>query len=442
MTISFTAGSTGGAAITNYSYSIDNGSSYTVLSPSQTSSPLTITGLSISSTPIVLIKAINTTGTGTASNIYNFTVPNAPTISTITLIATTGGFSASIDFTPPATILLFITNYAYSLNGGSTFTTLSPNQTTTPLTITGLNVNTTYNIAIAAINYVGRGSTSNIKNVVTTVSFPSAPTITAQNDAEAGQIFLSFTRPSSDGGSPITNYQYTITDINGQITNTIVCNPPTTTSPILVGGLIERTYYKMTLQAINIVGAGTASPMFYFRFMCFLEGTKILCYNPTLKQEIYRPIQTLRKGDLVKTYSNGYKAIDCIGTSKIYNPENSMRSSNRLYRCPQGNYPELFEDLVLTGCHSILVPDITEQERAELNEIQGKIYITENHYRLIARVDKRAVPYEKEGTFDIWHFALENDNYYYNYGVYANGLLVETSSKRMMNELSGMILME
>jgi hypothetical protein len=36
---------------------------------------------------------------------------------------------------------------------------------------------------------------------------------------------------------------------------------------------------------------------------------------------------------------------------------------------------------------------------------------------------------------------LENENYYWNYGIYANGLLVETTSKRMMKELSGMELL-
>jgi hypothetical protein len=38
--------------------------------------------------------------------------------------------------------------------------------------------------------------------------------------------------------------------------------------------------------------------------------------------------------------------------------------------------------------------------------------------------------------------ALENDDYYMNYGIYANGLLVETCSKRFMKELSSMTLLE
>jgi len=41
----------------------------------------------------------------------------------------------------------------------------------------------------------------------------------------------------------------------------------------------------------------------------------------------------------------------------------------------------------------------------------------------------------------IYHFALENENVYANYGVLANGLLVETCSIRYLKELSNMDLL-
>ena len=50
--------------------------------------------------------------------------------------------------------------------------------------------------------------------------------------------------------------------------------------------------------------------------------------------------------------------------------------------------------------------------------------------------------YEVEGRHTIWHFSLENDDYYMNYGVFANGLLVETTSNRMMEEHAGLNLIE
>ena len=176
------------------------------------------------------------------------------------------------------------------------------------------------------------------------------------------------------------------------------------------------------------------------QIMCFKEDTKILCLDPTDNTEQYLPIQSLKKGTLVKTLASGYQPIQLIGHSKIYNSANQLRSKNRLYKCQKEQYPELTEDLIITGCHSILVWDITDKQRAELEEHMGQIFVTENRYRLMACIDEKALPYEKEGVFTIWHFALENDHDRKNYGVYANGLLVESSSIRMMSEYSGMEL--
>jgi hypothetical protein len=137
-----------------------------------------------------------------------------------------------------------------------------------------------------------------------------------------------------------------------------------------------------------------------------------------------------------------------IGKKVIYNHALPEREKNQLYVCSKENYPEVFEDLVITGCHSILVDGFTSEEQKEkIREVNGALYTTRifgdnnvliGKYRLPACVDERAYVYEKEGPFTIYHLALENDSYYNNYGIYANGLLVETCSKRYMNDFSHM----
>ena len=170
--------------------------------------------------------------------------------------------------------------------------------------------------------------------------------------------------------------------------------------------------------------------------ICFKEGSKILTDNG------YKLIQDLRHGDLVKTVSSGLKKIEHIGHSKMYNNVNSIRSSDKLYKCSTTEYPELSEDLVITGGHSILVRSFKDHEQMEkTQEVLGKIYVTDGHYRLPACVDDRTKIFEEEGVHTIWHLSLEHSNYYMNYGIYANGLLVETASNRMMVELSGMTLL-
>ena len=66
LTIFFIQGSTGGSPITNYSYST-NGVTYTPLSPADTSSPLTISGLTNGTVYTIYLKAINEVGSSSAS---------------------------------------------------------------------------------------------------------------------------------------------------------------------------------------------------------------------------------------------------------------------------------------------------------------------------------------------------------------------------------------
>jgi hypothetical protein len=176
---------------------------------------------------------------------------------------------------------------------------------------------------------------------------------------------------------------------------------------------------------------------------CFGENTKILCFNREKSLEEYVLIQDIRKGTLVKTLLNGYLPVDMIGKSTIHNHDNNERIKNRLYKCTKENYPELvYDELILTGCHSILVGELTHEQREKTMKELEKIYITDKNYRLLTFLDSRAETYQVEGEFPIYHLALENENYYMNYGIFANGLLVESCSKRYIKELSGMTLIE
>ena len=68
LSVAFTAPSSdGGATISNYQYSTDNGGTFTAFSPARTTSPLSITGLVNSTTYSVQIKAVNSAGAGEAS---------------------------------------------------------------------------------------------------------------------------------------------------------------------------------------------------------------------------------------------------------------------------------------------------------------------------------------------------------------------------------------
>ena len=172
---------------------------------------------------------------------------------------------------------------------------------------------------------------------------------------------------------------------------------------------------------------------------CFLEGSTILCKVNGVDK--YIMVEELKKGTLVKTSMDGYIPVLLIGKGTIYNPDNDERTETRLYKCSTTKYPQLKEDLYITGAHSILEFPITDKQKDAIIKHMGKLYVTDKKYRLMACLDERAEPWNSKGTYNIWHFALENENERMNYGVYANGgLLVETCCIYYMKHKSNMIL--
>lgn len=59
-----------------------------------------------------------------------------------------------------------------------------------------------------------------------------------------------------------------------------------------------------------------------------------------------------------------------------------------------------------------------------------KIIIYMEKYRLMAMCDSRTKPYADISESKIWHICLEHYDKEMNYGIYANGLLVESCCER------------
>jgi len=169
ITITFTDGLNGGSDITNYLYSIDNGLTYT--SASKNSSPIVISGLTSNTTYNIKLKAVNSIGNGNESRTLTVTTlstPSSPPTYNSELLApvitgisfkTTDSFT--VTFTQQANGIT-ITNYKYSIDNGNTYTALSPVDITSPITISGLSSNTTYNIKLRATNASGDGAESDV----------------------------------------------------------------------------------------------------------------------------------------------------------------------------------------------------------------------------------------------------------------------------------------
>jgi len=156
---------------------------------------------------------------------------------------------------------------------------------------------------------------------------------------------------------------------------------------------------------------------------CYSKGTKILT------NEGYVQIENLKPGDLVKTHLHGYRRIEHIGKGKFMN--NPDNWSKCMYSLKSKN-PE-FEDLIVTGGHSILMDKPLKEYD---NEIFDEFYNStdckiDNKYLHLAASSSLFEKILGTDIYEYYHFNLESeDNEDSRYGVWANGVLSESTFKK------------
>ena len=251
------------------------------------------------------------------------------------------------------------------------------------------------------------------------------------------------TNPSSSAGFGGYLYGFEISKISKYTTSTTFTpspNLPTVTGNTIL--LLSGSGFSGTLggsvtgfnytTVTNMPPGANNNPVVSTDPLCFLEGTKILIQHNG--EDTYVPIEQIQAGDRVWTYQHGYVPVARNGYLVIdYHKEHPDKGC-RLYMYSAEKLNGLLEDLVLTGYHSILVPFFNHKQREDVWTLFGKIYITDTLARLPICLDERAEPYDKEGIYTVYHLALENEDYYTNYGILANGMMTETTSLRMFAE--------
>jgi hypothetical protein len=259
--ISFTAGATGGAAITNYKYSTD-GTNYTALSPADASSPVTISGLTNGTAYTIYLKAVNSAGDSVASTSVSVTpVDNvAPTLTGAVLasngLTLTLTFSETLSSTTAAAAA-----YSVTANGAAvSVASVSISGSTAVLTLAaavdqGRTVLVSYTdpsgandasaVQDSAGNDVASLTSQSVTNNSTNITLPGRPGI-ATAVAGNAQATVTVSAPTT-GGTPTS---YTVTASPGSAT----CTVTGASGACTVIGLTNGTAYTFTTSAINITG--------------------------------------------------------------------------------------------------------------------------------------------------------------------------------------------
>lgn len=179
-----------------------------------TDTKVNITGLTNGQSYTFIIKANNSKGySGTATiTVIPAIAPGQPIIG----LATYGIASATVSWTAPTNDGgLAITSYTITSTPGSLTSTVDGTLRTG--TVFGLTNGTSYTFTVYATNGIGSSSQSSASNSVTPKTVPDAPTITSKL-GKAGSVTITWSAPSSDGGSSITGY--TVSDTSGNSLNT------------------------------------------------------------------------------------------------------------------------------------------------------------------------------------------------------------------------------
>jgi len=154
---------------------------------------------------------------------------------------------------------------------------------------------------------------------------------------------------------------------------------------------------------------------------CFVEGSEILCIVDG--EEKYVKVEDLSLGDLVKTYNNEPKKIEHIMKHSFVNDKSKSQI------CKISGRPNQTKDLFLTGGHSLLVDELTEEQEKETVAIWKGLKKIDDKFLLLCFVDNSNEKVEDEQSYNLYHFVLENEDAKGQYGVYANGILTESISK-------------
>ena len=182
------------------------------------------------------------------------TVPGAPTIGT----ATAGIGQATVAFNAPASDGgSSISGYTASCVSSGDGVTRSGTGSSSPIMVANLTNGAPYTCTVTATNDVGTGAPSAPSNAFTPVA-PTRPGVPGLVTATAGdqRATVSWSAPSSDGGSPIKGYLVVAYVGLSPVRSTIFMSTATTQTMVQ---LTNGTLYRFRVRAINAAGVGDAS---------------------------------------------------------------------------------------------------------------------------------------------------------------------------------------
>jgi len=304
-----------------------------------------------------------------------------------------------------------------------------------------LSINTTITNQIVAQNVIATASAAKYYTI------PSPPVA-----GQPAQLIFEYNGVIT----PINSNNYVVVDSQmnyvSEILNYNSASEPniytfTFNNLVLPGGANYLYIFNITTgQIVKIQQCNTDNGYIFIKIpiVCFYKGTKILCLINGKDTQV--PIEKIGQGTLVKTYKHGYRKVKYNIMGKLNNTEE--HTIDKLFKLSKKRFPELglTEDLYITGSHALLHDSLNDSEVILMKKViqmaatsfksiyNAKI---EDKYKLLAYHDKRFEEIMMNAVFEIYHIVLENENENFNYGIYANGILAESTDEITLMRMKG-----
>jgi len=327
-------------------YSVGGLANFVDASSAPSSGKLTVGGLALNSPYTIYVRAVNLAGTTAASGPGSGTpylIGAAPIITDISSVfhglrvyftGSTGGNPA-----PSA--------YYYTTNSGITYSLASG--VSSPITISGLDTATTYNVGLIANSLVGNTQLSGLRGGIPYI-VGTTPVI-RMVDGDVNSLIVSF--DESTDGYPTPTYWYSI---DGGATYT---DSGATSSPFIISGLAAQQTYWVQIKAVSVAGetyvSNTASgePI--------VSGTAL---------NIYR-IDSVAGGMQVYFERNS-AGVPMNGTNYYY----SLNGGNTFANSGQRVSPVIISGLTTSAVYQVVLRAINTSGRVALsNTVEGRPYI-------------------------------------------------------------------
>ena len=153
---------------------------------------------------------------------------------------------------------------------------------------------------------------------------------------------------------------------------------------------------------------------------CVHESTDFLCYVDN--EESYINIKDIKPGFLVKTYNEGYVKVKHIFKQRCFNSyKNTMK---KFFVMDKSKNDLLTKDLIITGGHSVLLDNLTEEQYNKMKSSKTKYIKVHDKYKLLAFFNEDFVGKKDKTEETVYLLVLEADDDFKVYGVYVNGGMI------------------